>query len=64
MIEYLKSFWFERYTSLEADIALLTSLIDWKMRMVLIYRVERKRIIRSQLNNVQSMIELIEFLIE
>ena len=32
--------------------------------MVIVYRVEHKKIIRSQLANVLSMIEMIEFLIK
>ena len=43
---------FEAQTTLEQDLEQLCSdeLTDWKMRFVLIYRSERKKIIHSQLH--------------
>ena len=40
-------------TTLADDLALLDSVVDWKLRAAIIYRSERKSILHSQLHLVE-----------
>lgn len=56
VLEYVKV-GMEMKTSLEKDLELLKTDLDWKLRMVIVYRVERKKIIRSQLRLIEKVLE-------
>ena len=46
----------ENNTSLEKDQELLAEEINWNVKMAIVYRVERKKIIRSQLNLIEKVL--------
>ena len=56
VLEYVKV-GIEMKTTLEKDLELLKTDLDWKLRMVIVYRVERKKIIRSQLRLIEKVLE-------
>lgn len=56
VLEYVKV-GMEMKTTLEKDLELLKTDLDWKLRMVIVYRVERKKIIRSQLRLIEKVLE-------
>ena len=56
VLEYVKV-GMEMKTTLEKDLQLLKTDLDWKLKMVIVYRVERKKIIRSQLRLIEKVLE-------
>jgi len=62
ILEYVKV-GLEMKTTLEKDLELLKTDLDWKVRMVIVYRVERKKIIRSQLRLIEKVLEDLETIV-
>lgn len=62
LIEHLNKVWVERDTKLEDDIPLYEAAADWRVKMVIRYRIERKKIFRSQLAVLADMVNLLEFI--
>lgn len=47
VLEHLITVWVERETKLEDDLPLYEATDDWQMKMVIRYRIERKKIFRQ-----------------
>ena len=62
VLEYVK-LGMEMKSSLEKDQELLKQDMDWNLRMAIVYRSERKKIIRSQLHLIEKVLHDLESVI-
>jgi hypothetical protein len=47
LLQHLNSVWVERDTKLEDDLVKYETAAEWRLKMVIRYRIERKKIFRS-----------------